>query len=207
MLIELVPQLVLAEGASKFHGVVHSTVLAGMHVMLGGAVITKVTICVQVLLLPHASVARQVRVALNVFPQKPVLFVTVLWMLTELVPQVSLAVGPSKFQLAVQSTVLLGTQVMVGAVVSTTVTVWLQSEWLPHASVARQVLVALKVFPQKPLTFVTVVTMLMAFVPQVSLALGASKFQRLVHSTVLLGTQAITGAVVSTTVTVWLQSA
>src|SRR5439155_19437981 len=43
--------------------------------------------------------------------------------------------------------------------------------------------------------------------PQVSLAAGASKSQALVHSTVLLPTQVMTGLVVSCTATFWLQSA
>ena len=43
--------------------------------------------------------------------------------------------------------------------------------------------------------------------PQVSLAVGASKLQAAMHSTVLAATQLIVGMVVSTTVTVWLQVA
>jgi hypothetical protein len=76
---------------------------------------------------------------------------------------------------------------------------------LPHASVARQVRVALKVFPQAG--FVTVPTITMLFVPQVSVAVGALKVQGAAHSTVLLLAQVITGGVVSTTVTVWLHAA
>src|SRR6059036_3220442 len=122
-------------------------------------------------------------------------------------PQVSVAVGASKDQVLEHSTVLLPTQMMVGLVVSCTVTFWLQSAVLPQASVARQVRVASKVLPQWPVRLVTVLTMVMVALPQVSLAVGGSKFQVLVHSTVLLGTQVIVGLVVSTTVTFWLQSA
>src|SRR5213075_215022 len=104
-------------------------------------------------------------------------------------PQVSLAVGASKDQALVHSTVLLGTQMIVGLVVSTTVTFWLQSALLPQASVARQVRVASKVFPQWPVRLVTVLRRVMVTLPQVSLAVGASKVQALAHSTVLLGTQ------------------
>jgi hypothetical protein len=64
------------------------------------------------------------------------------------VPQVSVAVGGSKDHALPHSTVLLGTQVMDGFVVSTTVTVWLHSAVLPQASVPRQVRVASKVSPQ-----------------------------------------------------------
>ena len=69
-------------------------------------------------------------------------------MVTVTVPQVSLAVGASKFQALVHSMLLFGAQAMLGAVVSTTVTVWLHSLELLHASVARQVRVASKVLPQ-----------------------------------------------------------
>src|SRR5439155_22865868 len=109
------------------------------------------------------------------------------------VPQVSLAVGGSKDQVLVHSTVLSGTQVMVGRVVSSSVTFWLQSAVLPQASVARHVRVASKVVPQWPVRVVTVSTMVIVTVPQVSLALGGSKDQALVHSTVLLGTQVMVG--------------
>src|SRR2546425_3862489 len=117
-------------------------------------------------------------------------------------PQVSLAVGGSKDQVLVHSTVLSGTQVMVGVVGSTTVTVWLHSAVLPQASVARHVRVASKVLPQWPVRLVTVPTMVMVTLPQASLAVGALKDQALPHSTVLLGTQVMVGLVVSTTVMV-----
>src|SRR5436190_11072003 len=110
-------------------------------------------------------------------------------------PQVSLAVGASKDQGLAHSTILSGTQVMVGLVVSTTVTFWLQSAVLPQASVARQVRVASKVLPQWPVVLVTVLTMMRVTLPQVSLAVGGSKDQVLVHSTVLPDTQAMVGGV------------
>ena len=86
--------------------------------------------------------------------------------------EVSLAVGASKFQAVVHSNVLFGTQVIVGGVVSTSVTVWLQVAVLPQESVARQVRVATKVFPQKPTTLVAVPTTLIVTLPHVSLAVG-----------------------------------
>src|SRR5436190_729592 len=92
-------------------------------------------------------------------------------------PQVSLKLGESKVQAAVHSTVLLATQVMLGAVVSTTVTFWLQRDLLPQASVASQVRVASKVSPQWPVVLVTVLTMAFVTSPHVSLKLGASKVQ------------------------------
>src|SRR5712671_3238754 len=116
-------------------------------------------------------------------------------MVTVALPQVSLAVGASKDQTLVHSTVLLGTQIMVGLVVSTTVTFWLHSAVLPQASVARQVRVASKVFPQWPVMLVTVPRMVIVALPHVSVALGASKDQALAHSTVLLATQVMVGGV------------
>src|SRR5437667_42563 len=110
-------------------------------------------------------------------------------------PQVSYAVGASKSQVLVHSTVLLGMQMIVGLVVSTTVTFWLQLAVLPQASVARQVRVASKVFPQCPVLLVTVLRMVMVTLPQVSVAVGGSKDQVLAHSTVLSGTQVIVGGV------------
>src|SRR5437762_5516617 len=110
-------------------------------------------------------------------------------------PQVSLAVGASKHQALVHSTVLLATQLMVGGVRSSTVTFWLQSAVLPQASVARHVRVASKVLPQRPAVLVTVLRMVIVALPQVSLAVGGSKDQMLVHSTVLSGTQAMVGGV------------
>src|SRR5207247_2125707 len=110
-------------------------------------------------------------------------------------PQVSLAVGGSKDQALVHSTVLSGTQVMVGLVVSSTVTFWLHSAVLPQASVARHVRVASKVLPQCPVRLVTVLRMVMVTLPPVSVADGGSKVQVLVHSTVLADTQVIVGGV------------
>src|SRR5205809_79871 len=201
------PQVSLAVGASKVQVLVHSTILLGTQEMVGGVLSSTVTVWLQSAVLPQASVARQVRVASNVLPQWPVIFVTVPRIVMVALPQVSVAVGASKDQVLVHSAVLLGTQVMVGLVVSCTVTFWLQSAVLPQASVARQVRVASKVLPQWPVRLVTVLRTVMVTLPQVSVAVGASKVQVLVHSTVLLPTQMMVGLVVSCTVTFWLQSA
>src|ERR1051325_10957739 len=127
-------------------------------------------------------------------------------MLMATLPQVSLAVGRSKVQALVHSTVLSATQVIVGLVVSSRVTFWWHSVKLPQSSVARQVRVASKVWPQWPAVLVVVLTMLMATLPQVSLAVGGSKVQGLVHSTVLSATQLMVGLVVSCRVTFWWHS-
>ena len=60
---------------------------------------------------------------------------------------------------------------------------------------ARQVRVVSKVLPQWPAVLVTVLRMVMVALPQVSLAVGGSKVQVLVHSTVLSGTQTMVGGV------------
>jgi hypothetical protein len=64
---------------------------------------------------------------------------------------------------------------------------------------------AVKVLPQPPLVVVSVTVM--TLVPHVSLAVGASNVHGVVHSTDLFVTQVMVGGVVSTTVTLWLQSA
>src|SRR6266404_2954693 len=124
-------------------------------------------------------------------------------------PLLSVAVGASKVQATLSSTVLLVLlQVMTGAVVSTTVTFWLQEALLPQASVAIHTRVASKVGPQWPAVLVTVLTIVIVLVPLLSVAVGASKVQALPSSIVLLVLlQVITGVVVSTAVTFWLQEA
>src|SRR6266571_3550497 len=195
MVMVTLPQVSLAVGGSKLQTLVHSTVLFATQLMVGGVWSSTVTVWLHSAVLPQASVARHVRVVSKVLPQWPAVLVTVLRMVMVTAPQVSLAVGASKSQVLLHSTVLLGTQVMVGLVVSTTVTFWLQSAVLPQASVARHVRVVSKVFPQCPVRLVTVLKMVMVALPQVSLAVGASKDQRLVHSTVLSGTQEMVGGV------------
>jgi len=69
--------------------------------------------------------------------------------MARLVPPLSVAVGWSKLQAAPSWTVLLVLlQLMTGAVVSMTLTVWLHWALLPHGSVAAQVRVASMVLPQ-----------------------------------------------------------
>src|SRR5438552_4122544 len=125
-----------------------------------------------------------------------------------LVPPMSLALGASKLQAVPNSTVLLALQVIAGAVVSATITVWLHRLKLPQASVACQVRVASKVLPQWPLVLVTVVTIAMVMlVPPRSLAVGESNVQAVPISTVLALPQLMTGPVVSSTLTFWLHCA
>src|SRR5882724_4854893 len=210
IVIVLVPLLSVAVGASKVQAVPSSIVLLVLLQVITGAVVsTIVTFWLQEALLPQASVACQARVASKVVPQWPAVLVTVLTIVIVLVPLLSVAVGVSNVQAVPNSIVLFVLlQVITGAVVSTTVTFWLQEALLPQASVACQIRVASKVVPQWPAVLVTVLTIVIVLVPLLSVAVGASKVQALPSSIVLLVLlQVITGAVVSTTVTFWLQEA
>src|SRR6266567_2059484 len=127
---------------------------------------------------PLLSVACQVRVASKVLPQCPTTLVTVLRIVIVALPLLSVAVGASKVQAVPCSTVLFVLlHVMTGAVVSTTVTFWLQELLLPQASVACQVRVASKVLPQWPATLVTVLRIVIVGLTLLSVAVGASKVQ------------------------------
>src|SRR5204863_414603 len=116
--------------------------------------------------LVQESTASHVRVALNVWPQNPLRFVVVLVirMVTFVPSQRSVAVGLVKVQAVPHSTVKSGKQVIEGGVVSTTVAVWLHVLLLPQASLAFQVRVATKVFPQVKLV-VVVMILIVTFVP------------------------------------------
>src|SRR5260221_13549342 len=97
-------------------------------------------------------------------------------------------------------------RVITGAVVSTTVTFWLQAALLPQASVTTHSRMASKVLPQWVAGLVTVLTMVIVLVPPVSVAVGASNVQGVPISIALFVLlQVSTGAVVSTTVTFWLR--
>src|SRR5207245_1759839 len=93
---------------------------------------------------------------------------------------------------------------IVGAVVSTTVMVWLRvAEWLPLQSVASHVRVSVKVPGQVP-GVVTSLTRFTVAPPQVSEAVGGVKLGVFGHWMVALAPAApIVGAVVSITVMVW----
>src|SRR6059036_1139587 len=131
----------------------------------------------------------------------------VLTIVIVLLPLLSVAVGESNVQAVPSSTVLLVLlQVITGAVVSTTVTFWLQRALLPQTSVACHVRVASNEPSQWPVVLVTVLKTVMMFVPLLSVAVGRSNVQAVPNSTVLFVLlQVMTGAVVSTTVTIWLQ--
>src|SRR5260370_8971351 len=101
-------------------------------------------------------------------------------------PLVSVAVGASNVQAVPCSTVLFVLlHVMTGAVVSTTVTFWLQELLLPQASVTCQARVASKGLPQWPVTLVTVLRIVIMAPPLLSVAVGASKVHPVPCSTLL----------------------
>src|ERR1043166_1776238 len=111
-----------------------------------------VTVWLHWAVLPQESVACQMRVASKVLPQWPAVLVTVLRTVMVTLPQESVAVGASKDQALPHSAVLLGTQVMVGGVVSRTVIVCTTFVVLPESSVAVQVREMTFVPPQPLLT-------------------------------------------------------
>src|SRR5438046_1623518 len=185
----LVPPLSVAVGWSKLQAVPSWTVLLVLlQLMTGGMVSMTLTVWLHWALLPQTSVAAQVRVASKVLPQGLAVLVSVLTtVMARLVPPLSVAVGMSKLQ-AVPSCALLLVllQLMTGAVVSTTLTVWLHWALLPQGSVAAQVRVASKVLPQWPAVLVTVLTTVIVALPLLSVAVGGSKVQGAPSCMVLL---------------------
>jgi hypothetical protein len=156
----------------------HTVMSCGHAVRTGGVVSLVAMVWLHCAVLPQASVALQVRVATNVLPQPALVVVPT--MVIAFVPQVSLAVGAVKSIAVPHSLVTLAEQVITGGVVSIVAIVWLQfADVLPQASVARQVRVATNVLPQVAL--VVVLTMLIVFVPHVSLAVGAVKLIAVPH--------------------------
>jgi len=101
-----------------------------------------------------------------------------------------------------QLTVIGSEHLMLGPVGLPLAIVWLQVLVWPHWSVASQVRVATKPFPQARL--VTVLRTMIVAVPQVSLAVGSSKVRSPTpEAFVLLAEQEMIGGVVSTAAIVW----
>src|SRR5258707_11087329 len=101
-----------------------------------------------VLLLPQASLAVQVRVTEVEAPQPAV--VTSAEVSVKVLPQASVAVATAKTGVAGHSMVLGGgSAAITGAVVSTTLMVWLAVLLLPQASVAVQVRVKVGRAPRR----------------------------------------------------------
>src|SRR6266571_3475324 len=126
----------------------HSRTRSGGQVIVGGVVSRTVMVWTALRLLPHWSVALQVREMILALPQ---LLLTESLKLTLTDPQLSWAVAtPVTLVLVLaghSSTTLLGA-VIAGGVVSRTVMVWTQLRLLPHWSVAVQVRAITFVPPQ-----------------------------------------------------------
>jgi hypothetical protein len=110
--------MLLTVGVSKLSSPSpHSFVLFPAQIITGPNVSTLAMVWLHTLVLPHGSVANQVRVATNVFPQPRL--VTVLNIVIVAVPQLLLAVGVSKLKGAPHSLVLFPAQVITGPKVET----------------------------------------------------------------------------------------
>src|SRR5438270_8231154 len=109
-------------------------------------------------LLPHWSGALQVRVAIKMELQSPLVVVPTVTMLTFVPSARSEAIGSSKLHALPQMIPLVLAQLSTGGVVSITLTAWLQLVRLLQLSTASQVRRAVKVFPQKLDILVTVLT-------------------------------------------------
>src|SRR5437667_122915 len=130
----------------------HSSTRLGGQLIVGGVVSRTVMVWTQLVLLPQASVADQVRAITLVAPQ---LLVIESLKLTLTEPQPSWAVAAPValvLVLAGHSSTRLGGQVIVGGVVSRTVMVWTQLLLFPHWSVAVQVRAMALVPPQRLVT-------------------------------------------------------
>src|SRR5438094_6981264 len=103
-------------------GAMKTVPLVGLMILTVGAVVSvTLTVWLHWALLPQASIALQMRVALKVFPHAA--FVTVLTIEMVVALHLSLATGGSKSQALPCSTALLALQLMTGAVMSRTLTV------------------------------------------------------------------------------------
>src|SRR5207249_1105107 len=176
-----------------------STVLASAKAASTGAVMSRtLMVWLAVLLLPQASVAVQVRTCTT--GQLPLLVSTKVNV--GVASQVSVAVAVAKLGAAGQSTVLASAKAAsTGAVMSRTLMVWLAVLLLPQASVAVQVRTCTT--GQLPLLVSTKVNVGVA--SQVSVAVAVAKLGVAGQSIVLAaGKAAITGAVMSRTLMVWL---
>lgn len=107
--------------------------------MVGATLSNTVMICAQVAVLLHKSVARNVRVTVNLFTQIMLLVTSPTRVMLAAPLQLSVAVTPvvvcAGIALAQVTVVLIG-QVMLGATLSLTVIVCAQVELLPHKSAA-----------------------------------------------------------------------
>jgi hypothetical protein len=108
------------------------------HVKIGGLLSETMMLCMQLLLLPHASVATQVRIIVNSCGQIPAVVASVKPIIGA-VSQLSVTVGvpvPGGNVLPLQSTDALAGHVKIGGLLSIMVMVCVQLKLFPLASVA-----------------------------------------------------------------------
>src|SRR6266581_2709997 len=168
------------------------------HASTGGVMSRTLMVWLAVLLLPQASVAVQVRTCTT--GQLPLLVSTKVNV--GVASHASVAVAVAKLGAAGQSIVLgTGKAAITGAVMSRTLIVWLAVLLLPQASVAVQVRTCTT--GQLPLLVSTKVNVGVA--SHASVAVAVAKLGAAGQSIVLgAGKAAITGAVMSRTLMVWL---
>lgn len=117
----------------------HSSTKSGGAMIVGGVVSRMVINCVPLVVLPQASVARQIR---EISFAPPQLLLTISLKATVTVPQPSCAVAIpvlSTLVLAGHSKVIFGGKVNAGAIESRTVIVWIRLVTFPQRSRAVQV--------------------------------------------------------------------
>jgi hypothetical protein len=113
----------------------HVTVTAAGQVIVGAMLSNTVMICAHVAVLLHASLARNVRVTVNLFAQMMLLVTSPTKLKLTAPLQLSVAVAPAVVCAGIadaHTTVMLAGQVMLGTTLSFTVMIWLQVELLPH---------------------------------------------------------------------------
>ncbi len=174
----------------------------GTPTSVGGVRSCTVMVWLAVRAWPHASVAVQVRVTEYSPGQSPGV-VTSAKVKVGLPPQASVTVGVAKEGVAGHSMVEgPGSAEMTGAVLSSTVMVWLAVLELPHGSVAVHVRVT-EYFCGQERGVVTSAKVRMGLPPQASVAVGVAKEGVAGHSMVEgPGSAEMTGAVLSSTVMV-----
>jgi hypothetical protein len=195
--------LVFTAGRSPMH----CTVTGAGHDMFGGIVSCTVITCVQVVELPHASVARYVRVIVITQPFVCALSPTCVLDTTPQLSEADTAFVSAAGTSATHCTVTGEGHVMLGGIESWTVMVCVQVVELPHASVARYVRVI--VMTQPFVTALSPTCVFAGFTVQLSDADTAFVFTAgtsPVHCTVTGAGHVIDGGVLSWTVIVWSQS-
>jgi hypothetical protein len=194
-LVTGVPRLTLVAVQAELAATIKS---AGQRIV-GFSVSVTVTVKVQLLWLPFASVAVLVTVVVPTGNVLPLAGLLATFATLQLSVALTVKVTLRLHWPASAASTTLGGQRMVGGVVSTTVTTWLRFVLFPHPSSAVQVRVMMLVGPT---TLVTVTTVGVSTPRHASVNTGAVKFGAAGHCIVAFAPCAVVtaGAVVSTTV-------